>query len=1715
MNSLFNIKKQLAIICCFLGGLCMLWPARVQAQRFGNEWINNNQSYYKISIAQEGIYQLTYQDLVTAGFPVNSVDPRRMQLFFRGQEQAVFFQGQQDASFDPSDFMVFYGQRNDGTQDRELYVPNEAQPNPYRNLYSDSTAYFLTWSLGAVNGKRMGSFAENNISGIPVEPYHWEEKRAIFANEYSLGRQYPLGSLSGVIAHLSTFDYGEGWTGPRISRGQSKDFSIQAPAQFVSGPLPKLEILLTGRNNRQHDVTIQVGSSTASLRPLNPVNFDYYDHLLVAEDLAWSDLSAGNLVIRVTVNGINGEADNVSVAYIRLRYPQQTNAENLPTKTLELVPNPSAKSYVEIANVPPSPYLLDITDENNVLRIGFNQVAGNTTAVVPNTQTSRRLLIGSAQAIPLLRKVSFQNISTAANFLMISHPLLHQPAGNYSDPVRAYQEYRASAEGGGFNTLLMDIDQVYNQFSYGEVTPLAIRRMADFMLTNGNPEHLLLIGKGLTVNYNYHRAYPVTTTLRDLVPTGGIPGSDVVLTAGLAGSDGYNSAIPTGRINAQSARDVAAYLDKVKESESRGLSPDYQENNSREALWKKHLVHLSGGVSLAELTLFGRYVDNFQAVAEGDFMGGQASVQSKKSNNATELINIADEVNKGLSLITFFGHSSPTISDIEIGYVSNDELGYRNKGKYPAILLNGCNAGNVFANAQTFGEDWIKTPDRGALHVIAHSAEGISSVLKRFSDAFYATFTDSAYVGSAMGKIKDEASRRFMEKLDGNFWEVHIAQVRQAVMQGDPAVNLFGRDKPDLEINDNRVFVTPLQEGPVTVFSDSFAINLVVRNFGSTRRDSLQVSVNRTLANGTVINYGPSSYPFVRYEDTLQFVINSQETTVAAVDEVGTNRFEIIMDSPDSIPELNEGNNRAYFDYFIPLGGTVHLSPPDYATVAQGQVNLKLQAGDLQKTLKESDTRQYLLEIDTSYIFDSSLKQQFSLSAKGLIQQLVNLGITEDSTVYYWRSKYAELREGEVDQWTQSSFTYLSGSEEGWGQLSFEQLNENQVTNLEKDTLSKTWEFPDTEVDIEVQTSGAASNSTTSEQIYVNGLPLILNDAGFACKENSLNVLVFDRYTLNTYVPIEYPGFDLQNPNTCGRRPQVVNTYTNAQIVNGILVNLIDAIEAGDPLVIFNIGSLNYASWPAATLAKLEEVGIKATTISSLQSGEPLIIVGRKGAPANTATIKLADPTSQTPPTEQLISLKQKINGKLSSGSIASKRIGPASSWESINLNVTQREEADVVSVSVIGETEAGARTVLLSNIALSGTVDLSAINAGQYPYLRLQIDLEDVINRTPAQLDYWLISYQGVPEGILLSENNFSETLAKQEGEALTIPFQFYNLSNKGFADSLQVAYSWFNQDSRRMLSDTLKVAAAQAGDTVSFQVPFSTLNNIGTSDLVVNVNPRIQREQSYSNNVLQIPSLVEVSGDELNPIIDVAFDGTYILDGDIVAPSPMITIEIRDENPYLQKQDTTGINIFLGKQEAVADAKGSATNARTADTQMKRIPLSGKEISWSPAEGEEPFKINFQPAQLEDGIYTLSVQAEDASGNASGTQPYEVNFEIINESTITNFYPYPNPFSTSTRFVFTLTGNEIPDQLKVQIMTVSGKVVREITQDELGLIRIGNNITDYAWDGRDEFGDQLANGVYLYRVIIRSNGKAIELRETAGDKGFKNGFGKMYILR
>ena len=165
----------------------------------------------------------------------------------------------------------------------------------------------------------------------------------------------------------------------------------------------------------------------------------------------------------------------------------------------------------------------------------------------------------------------------------------------------------------------------------------------------------------------------------------------------------------------------------------------------------------------------------------------------------------------------------------------------------------------------------------------------------------------------------------------------------------------------------------------------------------------------------------------------------------------------------------------------------------------------------------------------------------------------------------------------------------------------------------------------------------------------------------------------------------------------------------------------------------------------------------------------------------------------------------------------------------------------------------------------------------------------------------------------------------------------------------------------------------------------------------------------------------------------------------------------------------------------------------------------------------------VDFLPYLLQDGQYQLYVHGMDKTGNTAGNVDYTVTFTVYNKPMITNMFNYPNPFTTSTAFVFTVTGSVVPQNIRIQILTITGKIVKEITESELGPLHIGRNITDYKWDGTDQFGQKLANGVYIYRVLTNLNGKSLDKfptydaqgNEVNTDKYFNKGYGKMYLMR
>mgnify|MGYP001048235544 CR=1 FL=1 len=111
--------------------------------------------------------------------------------------------------------------------------------------------------------------------------------------------------------------------------------------------------------------------------------------------------------------------------------------------------------------------------------------------------------------------------------------------------------------------------------------------------------------------------------------------------------------------------------------------------------------------------------------------------------------------------------------------------------------MNGCRGGEIFYYS-SFGENWLAAADKGAVNFISHSDVGVASYLEEYTSNFYDVMTDTLWLTKSIGQMQQEVIRRQLQGFAPN--EIDFATVEQNVLQGDPAIPLFGHDKVDYAI---------------------------------------------------------------------------------------------------------------------------------------------------------------------------------------------------------------------------------------------------------------------------------------------------------------------------------------------------------------------------------------------------------------------------------------------------------------------------------------------------------------------------------------------------------------------------------------------------------------------------------------------------------------------------------------------------------------------------------------------------------------------------------------------------------------------------------------------------------------------------------------------------------------------------------------------------
>jgi FlgD Ig-like domain len=209
----------------------------------------------------------------------------------------------------------------------------------------------------------------------------------------------------------------------------------------------------------------------------------------------------------------------------------------------------------------------------------------------------------------------------------------------------------------------------------------------------------------------------------------------------------------------------------------------------------------------------------------------------------------------------------------------------------------------------------------------------------------------------------------------------------------------------------------------------------------------------------------------------------------------------------------------------------------------------------------------------------------------------------------------------------------------------------------------------------------------------------------------------------------------------------------------------------------------------------------------------------------------------------------------------------------------------------------------------------------------------------------------------------------------------------------------------------------------------------------------------------------------DSLKPqLVDVFFDGNHIQNGDYVSASPTIDINVRDDGA-LPILDTATVSISL-------DEKRIYYNLNTA-------------LSLVPGSTTKEMTVRFRPA-LDKGEHQLGLSVKDRSGNFFDSTEHVITFSVDPQLKVEELFNYPNPFATQTYFAFKLT--QVPEELQIKIYTVAGRLIKAIKLTSAELVFGFNKIY---WDGRDGDGDDIANGVYLYRLIAKGANQQIALTQ------------------
>ncbi len=405
-------------------------------------------------------------------------------------------------------------------------------------------------------------------------------------------------------------------------------------------------------------------------------------------------------------------------------------------------------------------------------------------------------------------------------------------------------------------------------------------------------------------------------------------------------------------------------------------------------------------------------------------------------------------------------------------------------------------------------------------------------------------------------------------------------------------------------------------------------------------------------------------------------------------------------------------------------------------------------------------------------------------------------------------------------------------------------------------------------------------------------------------------------------------------------------------------------------------------------------------------------------------------------------------------GLMKSYKIGPSHGWKRLTWKADIPSTCSASCLVLAPSPNSSKPDTLARSRDFSRALDLTAISPDLYPYLSFHIHLKTKDRRLSPLFYGWQCEFEPAPDLAVAADGLTAEPDSVIGGETVAVRLLVNNIGQAA-ADRFDVGFSYQSPKNERHTFAVKSIdRGLQRDDTLAVSAEWQTPPSSGIYKLSAEIDAGQRQAELYEDNNMAVKG-VRVMADTVQPSVELFFDGREILDGDWVSPRPHIQIKIFDNN-NATCSDSADIDVFLDQQ---------------------RIPFSGlNHLSLTPPTSVNMNALVEYRPELSPVDHHLNVLVKDRGGN---NMDMGIGFRVTHELQLLDLMNYPNPVAEETDFSFILTQSAA---VQIKIYTVAGNLLRLVNG---GQCSVGFN--HIHWNGRDQEGDHLANGVYLYKAIAR----------------------------